>query len=116
VLLVIVLAAMGVTGFAGYAWEVSGDRRPRRSSHERLLIAGGASLAAAGVALLVAGAGTDLFMVALAQGRRVTVGIGAVAFMVLLVVGPAALVVLGALAARGHVGAALGGAGLGGTA
>ncbi len=115
-LLVIVLATVGMLGFAGYAWEVSGERRPARSAHERFLVAGGVSLAAAGVALVVVGSGTDIFMLGIAQGRQETFGMGSAAFMTLAMVGPAALVVLGVLAGRGDGWAALSGAGLAGTA
>ena len=115
-LLVIVLAAVGMVGFAGYAWEVSGDRRPVRSADERLLVAGGVSLAAAGVALLVVGVGADLFALGFVLHRPGTIGLGGEAFMTVAVVGPAALIGLGVLAARGHVAAALAGVGLAGTA
>jgi hypothetical protein len=64
-----------MVGIAGYAWAVSGDRRPARSTPERLLVVGGVSLAAAGVALLVVGTGMDLFMIGLVEGRRAAVGL-----------------------------------------
>lgn len=111
-----ILAAMGMVGFAGYAWEVSGDRRPARPADERLLVAGGVSLAAAGVALLVVGAGTDVFVLVLAEARPGTIGLGGEPFMVVALAGPAALIGLGVLAARGRVAAALAGVGLAGTA
>jgi hypothetical protein len=114
--LVIALTAMGIVGFAGYAWEVSGDRRPAQSADERLLVAGGVSLAAVGVALLLVGAGTDLFVLGLVLHRPGTIGLGGEAFMVVAVVGPATLIGLGVQAARGHVPAALAGVGLAGTA
>jgi len=116
VLLVIVLASMGMISSAGYAWEVSGDRRPRRSTPERLIIAGGVSLATAGVVLLVVGAGADVFAVGLGLHRPGTIGVGGLAFMTLAVVGPALLIGLGVLAAYGHPAAALAGVVLAGSA
>jgi hypothetical protein len=116
VLLVIVLAAVGMVGSAGYAWEVSGDRRPARSAGERLLVAGGVSLAVAGVTLLVVGAGTDVFMLALMEGRPGRSSLGAVVFMIVAVAGPAALIGFGIPAARGHAAAARAGVVLAGAA
>jgi hypothetical protein len=116
VLLVIILAAMGLVGFGGYAWEVSGDRRPPRPTGERLLVAGGVSLAVAGIALLVVGAGADLFVLGLVLHRPGTLGPDGEVFMTVAVVGPAALIGLGVQSARGHVAAALAGVGLAGTA
>jgi len=88
VLLVVALLAVSMVGIVGYAWEVSGDRRPARSTPERLLVAGGVSLAAAGVALLVVGTGMDLFMIGLAEGRRAAVGLAYGAFMLTAILGP----------------------------
>ncbi len=105
----LILAVYVVISACG-GWWVSGDsRRTRRSVSERLLVAGGGSLAAGAVPLLVVGVAADGFSVGLAAGRHGTFGAGEAAFMIVAVAGPATLLLLGVLAARGQRAPALGG-------
>jgi uncharacterized membrane protein len=102
VLTISFLLALYVLGIAGYAWS---DRR--RGTSDRYLVAGGVSLVAASVPLLLVGVATDVFSLALASGDHQALRSGWIVLMVALVAGPIALITLGLRAAFGSGRAAL---------
>jgi hypothetical protein len=104
VVLLTVLLAMYVAAPALYV--LSSPRRHLGRSR-RLLAAGGASLVAVGVALLILAVGAVAFGVELAVARQQDVSVGVGLLLAALPLGPIVLVVLGVLCARGKRAAAV---------
>jgi hypothetical protein len=99
VILLTVFLAMYVAGSAAYVWTAPRQDTGRR---RRLLAAGGASLVAVGIPLLIIALGAVGFAVALAIARHQAVSVGQGFLLATVVLSPIALIVLGVLAARGR--------------
>ncbi len=99
VILLTLFLAMYVAGPALYVWSASGEAR---GSSRRLLTAGGASLVAVGIPLLILALVAVGFGVELAVARNQAVSVGVSLLLAGLVLGPITLIVLGVLAARGR--------------
>src|SRR5579863_3183920 len=98
------MLATYVSATAAYAWY---SPEHGIGTARRFMAAGGASLVAVAIALLIVGVGVDIYGIELATARHLGISPGDGILLAAGVVGPAALIALGMSAKTGNTGAAL---------